>query len=32
MPKWSLDVDKHEVGRAVRLLADNTVDYLGFRL
>ena len=32
LPKWTHDVDKHEVGRACRYLADNTLDYIGFRL
>lgn len=32
LPKWILDPSKHEVGRGVRYLADNTLDYIGFRL
>lgn len=32
LPKHSLDPNKHEVGRSVRYLADNTLDYIGFRL
>jgi len=31
LPKQSLDPTKHEVGRSVRYLADNTLDYIAFR-
>ena len=32
LPKQSLDPTKHEVGRSARYLADNTLDYIAFRL
>lgn len=32
LPKWSLDPTKHEVGRSARYLADNSLDYISFRL
>lgn len=32
LPKWSLDPNKHEVGRSCRFLADNSLDYISFRL
>jgi hypothetical protein len=31
LPKWALDPNKHEVGRCARYMADNTLDYIGFR-
>lgn len=32
LPKWTLDPNKHEVGRSCRYLSDNTLDYIAFRL
>lgn len=32
LPKWTLDPNKHEVGRCCRYLSDNSLDYIAFRL
>lgn len=32
LPKWALDVDKHEVDRCVRLTNGQTIEYVSFRL
>lgn len=32
LPKWSLDPNSHEVGRAIRYLQDSSVDIIALRL
>ena len=32
LPKWALDVNKHEVQRAARVTSDKTLEMVGFRL
>ena len=32
MPKWAVDVNKHEIRRGARVTSDKTLEIVGFRL